>query len=241
MKIEGAYTFPGVIERVFATLINPDILARAIPGCERLIQFGPADADGDATFEARLRLGERRAHYTATITVHATRRPTYLRLTITGRGPSGPVSGQGSIDLVEQEQHTVVAYALTLEAADLPGEQPAATQAAQLIARATCTHIADDLYAEWESYSPALGVYMMDAPNPSSNGALRPLHVQTELGEIVTLTPDTNDMGAGSTLALLSRPWAQRALWMGAGLALGLTAIGFTLGIVRKLGGPEHH
>ncbi|MEO7000715.1 MAG: SRPBCC domain-containing protein [Ktedonobacterales bacterium] len=231
MRIEGAYTFPGVIDRVFARLVNPDALARSIPGCERLTQFGPPDAAGATIFEARLRLGERRQPYTATVKILAVRRPAYLRLEIQGRGPAGPLSGQGSIDLVEQERHTIVAYTLTLDAADLPSDQAAATQAGQTIARSTCANIADDLYAEW-AVQPAFA----SIAGLESNGALRPLNVQTERGQIITLTPLMDGLGKRSRFAF-ARPWAQRAVWMGAGLALGLAAIALTLGVVRKLGG----
>ena len=55
MRVEGTYTFPGAIGQVFAALINPDALARAIPGCERFIQLGPTTSQEETAYEARLR------------------------------------------------------------------------------------------------------------------------------------------------------------------------------------------
>ena len=118
MLVEGTYTFPGGIERVFATLTNPDALARAIPGCERFIQLGPATANGDVTYEARLRVGDRRRPYTVTLGVKAARRPAYLKLDIRGFGPGGAITGSGSLDLVEQGDHTVAAYRFSASGAD---------------------------------------------------------------------------------------------------------------------------
>jgi carbon monoxide dehydrogenase subunit G len=58
MEITGSHTFRAPAERMYSALLNPDLLATAIPGCERLIQFGPPDADGATQLEARIRSGE---------------------------------------------------------------------------------------------------------------------------------------------------------------------------------------
>ncbi|HUY77751.1 MAG TPA: SRPBCC domain-containing protein [Ktedonobacterales bacterium] len=223
MRIEGTYTFPGAIARVFALLVNPDALAQAIPGCERFIQLGPAAADDTMTFEMRLLLGERALPYTMTIRAHAVRRPAYLRLDVQGRGPGGPLSAQGALDLVEQEDYTVAAYTLNVEATDLPGDLGFAQHAAQLIIRDACSQIAAMLPDQWE-----------DASLTSAHTAAFELapHIETARGHIVALPAK-----APSSELLGDSPWAQRALWMGAGLGLGLSAIGVTLGIVRWLGG----
>lgn len=225
MRIEGTYTFPGAIARVFALLVNPDALAQAIPGCERFIQLGPVAADDTLTFEMRLLLGERAAPYTMTIHAHAVRRPTYLRLDAQGRGPSGPLTAQGALDLVEQDDYTVAAYTLNVEAADLPADLAFAQHAAQLIIRDACSQIAAMLPDEWADASPT-------SPTSAHTAAfeLAP-HIETARGHIVALpsTPPSSELLGDS-------PWAQRALWMGAGLGLGLSAIGVTLGIVRWLG-----
>jgi len=58
MEITGSQTFRAPVERVSSLLLDPDLLAAVIPGCERLIQFGPPDADGATHLEARIRSGE---------------------------------------------------------------------------------------------------------------------------------------------------------------------------------------
>jgi carbon monoxide dehydrogenase subunit G len=58
MEITGSHTFRAPVERMSSLLRNPDLLAAAIPGCERLIQFGSPDADGATHLEARIRSGE---------------------------------------------------------------------------------------------------------------------------------------------------------------------------------------
>ena len=58
MEITGSQTFRAPVERVSSLLLDPDLLASVIPGCERLIQFGPPDADGATHLEARIHSGE---------------------------------------------------------------------------------------------------------------------------------------------------------------------------------------
>ncbi len=208
MRVEGTYIFPGAIDRVFGTLTNPDALARAIPGCERFIQFGPPGADGRAAYETRLRLGERRQAYVVTTQVTTAREPDYLRLEMRGHGPSSAISGSGSLDLVEQDGYTVVAYRLTLSGPDLPEGADEATRVAGFMARAACAHLADEIHAETERepiWFPGAGL--------SSK----------ELGGL-----DLPSAGAPT--------WPERAVWMGAGLALGLGAIALTIAVARRLG-----
>jgi carbon monoxide dehydrogenase subunit G len=57
MEVTGSQTFHAPAERLRALLLDPDLLAAAIPGCERLIQFGPPDANGATHLEARVRSG----------------------------------------------------------------------------------------------------------------------------------------------------------------------------------------
>lgn len=226
MRVEGAYTFPGDIERVFAALTNPDALARAIPGCERFIQFGPANADGETTYEARLRLGQQRQPYTITLRMKPARRPAYVTLDIRGYGPSGAITGSGSLDLVEQDSHTVAAYRFVFNGAELPEVGDVPSQSASFIARATCAHLADEIYAAAE-----------DEPG-------RAYGVGPAAGEIVT--PRGRIVMSVKSLATrraAQQPlaWTERALWMCAGLTMGLSAIALTVGIVRRIGSHENH
>ena len=223
MRVEGTYTFPGAIERVFAALTNPDALARAIPGCERFIQFGPTSADEETTYETRLRLGQRRLPYTVTLRMKAARRPAYVTLEIRGYGPAGPIAGTGSLDLVEQDSHTVVAYRFTVNGAELPEVGDTSSQSASFIARATCAHLADEIYAETDDEQ---------AWAPSVNGAT-PGEIVTPRGRIVT---SIRGLTARDAQPPQSLAWTERAIWMGAGLAMGLSAIALTAGVVRRLG-----
>lgn len=228
MRVEGTYTFPGAIEQVFTALTNPDALARAIPGCERFIQLGPTTNAQETTYETRLRLGQRRQPYTVALTLISTRRPAYARLELRGHGPTGPISGSGSLDLVEQDSHTVVAYRFTFNGPELPEVGAPASQSASFIARATCAHLADEIYAEAEEAA---------AWTHGANGVATATGAyMTTRGRIVTRVRGL----AERRLTPQPLAWSERALWMSVGLAMGLGAIALAAGIVRRIGAHEH-
>jgi carbon monoxide dehydrogenase subunit G len=211
MRVEGTYIFPGATSHVFATLTNPDALARAIPGCERFIQFGPASDDGQTAYEARLRLGQSRQTYSTTVRVAATREPDYIRFELRGFGPSGVFSGEGSLDLVAQGGHTLVAYRLTLSGPDLHEAADAISPAGSQMARAACAHLAGDLHSQADESDEAYAASAMAA-----------------------------DARRLDLAALSGQPaWSERAIWMGAGLALGLGAIALTVAVARRLSGLD--
>lgn len=221
MRVEGTYTFPGATSRVFATLTDPDALARAIPGCERLIQLGPASEHGLTVYEARMRLGQQRQPYTIRARVAASRQPDYLRLELSGVGPGGPITGEGSLDLVEQDAHTVAAYRLTLSGPDLSASTESASRVGALIAQTTCERLADAIYASTggEALWPPDGALAHDVAD--------------------TAVTSSSESAWRKALATNAPGWGERVAWLGAGLALGLSAIALTLAVVRRISERE--
>ncbi|MGZ6390663.1 MAG: CoxG family protein, partial [Ktedonobacterales bacterium] len=51
MDISGSYTLYAPRERVWAALLDPDMLKQTVPGCERL------DKESEGTFLLRLNIG----------------------------------------------------------------------------------------------------------------------------------------------------------------------------------------
>ncbi|HKV84346.1 MAG TPA: hypothetical protein VJN88_07305 [Ktedonobacterales bacterium] len=221
MRIEGTYTFPATSERVFAALTQVESLCEALPGCERLIQLGPADADGGVTVEARVH-GETATRTTAvTIQTRAARHPAHLQLVIHGYGPHGTFRGSGRIDLVGQENYTIVAYVwdLTLDAATSADQQRAAHLAGERYARGFCEQLSGRLLEHGSTDSA-----QHDEPVV--------IEAPTARGRIVAL----RQRAPAPALAFRASVWTQRALWMGTGFVLGIGAIGLTLNVMRRIG-----
>src|SRR5260370_33241799 len=94
MRVDGTYTFSGSSARLLAALEDAETLARVVPGCERLLQLGPA-GDGTLAFEARVRMDD--GIVTATVHASVTRTPARLRLERAGyRHQRRPCGGRGN-------------------------------------------------------------------------------------------------------------------------------------------------
>jgi carbon monoxide dehydrogenase subunit G len=228
MRIEGTYILPATIDRVFMVLQTPDVLQRTIPGCERLIQLGPATVEGDITFEIRVK-SENAGPATLTLKTTRLRRPDHLQLELHGYAAGEPISGQALIDLVEQGNHTVGAYVQELTA---PGLNQGTVQRA---ISELCESLADYLYHEGLQRDIAESL-LLDEPGkqlPLSQLESRTVRYQTPRGQIVALADRWSTAYQRSVKAT---PWRQRALWMGAGILLGISV--FTIGavLVRWLG-----
>ena len=107
MKISGTYTLPLPQERAYQVMQDPEVLARAIPGCESLEKVGPDEyrmkmkmvlASLSGAFEGKVRITDQAP-------------PNSFRLVVEGTGRVGFLKGDGLLKLTPAEGGgTVVAY-----------------------------------------------------------------------------------------------------------------------------------
>jgi uncharacterized protein len=106
VKISGSYTLPLPRERAYQIMQDPEILARAIPGCESLEKIGPDEysmkmkmalASLSGAFEGKVRIAEQTP-------------PESFRLVVEGSGRVGFVKGDGLLKLSPVEGGTEVSY-----------------------------------------------------------------------------------------------------------------------------------
>ena len=226
MLIEGSYTFQAPVERIFATLTDADALRAALPGCERLIQLGPPQADGAAAYEARLRL--RDAVYTAGVTIAPEASATRLRFTLDGRGPEGAFRGTGRLTLTGHEDQTVGAYALEIVAPGLTEAQARslANGASKLYAAALCDQLLREL--------------RVPGGEPAGEAADESLRFQRMEELLRTRTPYGQIVAIPSTPPAPFTPvWWQYVFGMLAGLGAGLAMIGLAVAMLRRLRGAR--
>jgi carbon monoxide dehydrogenase subunit G len=219
MRIEGTYIFPAPIEDVFSTLTHPDMLGQIIPGCERLVQLGPSVGEQPIVYEVRLRCGPGADVYTLTLTLSAVQSPTHLRADLEGHGPDGPFSGHGLLDLVQQDEQTLVASDWEIKSPVLAGlhseRRTAWNGSAEQFAGALRDH--------------AISALRGKTLAPASAGVR---HLTTPRGRVVV-------MPKGSmALEPELRVWLRRAALVG-GLLAGLAAIGVIVAVVRRLTGAS--
>ena len=106
MKIEGMHELHAPRDRVYAALIDPQILQRCIPGCESL------DKTADDTYVATMKvgIGPVKGAFKGNVRLEDMRPPEHYRLIVDGKGAPGFAKGTGDFDLEERNLVTTIAY-----------------------------------------------------------------------------------------------------------------------------------
>jgi len=106
MKIEGSADIPAPREKVWAAFLDPNILAQALPGCEKLEAIGPNEykatmkvgvAAIKGTFEGKVKLSDLEP-------------PNRYRMAVEGSGGPGFVRGEAGMQMSDVEGGTKVSY-----------------------------------------------------------------------------------------------------------------------------------
>jgi carbon monoxide dehydrogenase subunit G len=106
LKLSGTYTIDATVQQVWEALNDIDVLARTIPGCERLEQVGENE------YEGTLKIGIQaiKWSYSGRIRLTDIQPPTHYTIVASGRAANGVVDGTGSVDLSEQDGKTLLTY-----------------------------------------------------------------------------------------------------------------------------------
>jgi carbon monoxide dehydrogenase subunit G len=106
LKITGSYTIDAPRDQVWSALNDMEVLARIVPGCERLVQTG------DNEYEGTVKIGIQsiKGSYSGKIRLEDIQPPHHYKLVASGRSSNGVVDGSGSVDLAEQDGKTVLTY-----------------------------------------------------------------------------------------------------------------------------------
>lgn len=106
MKIEGSYQIPASRERIFQALIDPVVLEKCIPGCEKL------EKTGEDHYSAKISagVGSIKSVFSATITMQDLLAPSHYKLVVEGKGPPGFLKGSGDLDLEPKDNGTEIRY-----------------------------------------------------------------------------------------------------------------------------------
>lgn len=106
MKISGSYTINAPREVVWEALNDIEVLARIVPGCERLEQVG------DNEYEGTIKIGIQaiRGVYNGRIRIEDIDPPNHYKLIASGKSANGVVDGVGTVDLVNQDGKTLLVY-----------------------------------------------------------------------------------------------------------------------------------
>ena len=106
MKIHGTHLIKVTRDKVFAALIDPQILQRCIPGCESL------EKTAEDTYVATMKagVGAIKGTFKGTVRLVELRPPTHYQMIVEGKGGPGFVKGNGEFELTESDGATAIAY-----------------------------------------------------------------------------------------------------------------------------------
>jgi carbon monoxide dehydrogenase subunit G len=104
VKLALTSLVPAERERVFAALVDPEMLRRSIPGCESLVSAGSNE------YAATLKIGLAglKGTYKGKAAIRDPQPPDSLTLSVEGRGAPGFVRGSAAIVLTQEEDMTRV-------------------------------------------------------------------------------------------------------------------------------------
>ncbi|MCZ6726950.1 MAG: carbon monoxide dehydrogenase subunit G [Acidobacteria bacterium] len=108
MKIEGERHFNVPRERLFEALLDPEILARTLPGCEKL------ERTGDDRFRGVLNIaiGPVKGKFQGSLELSDVDPPNGYHMVVKGQGPSGFMKGEGDLSLAEADGGTILTYVI---------------------------------------------------------------------------------------------------------------------------------
>ena len=106
MKIEGSHQLNRPRERVYQCLIDPEVLQRCIPGCERL------EKTGENNYAATIRagVGSIKGVFSGNVRLEDMRPPEHYRIVVDGKGGPGFLKGSGNFELESQGETTIINY-----------------------------------------------------------------------------------------------------------------------------------
>ncbi|PON14662.1 carbon monoxide dehydrogenase [Candidatus Entotheonella serta] len=106
MKVNGYYTLRAPIDKVWAFLMDPNSIAKVLPGCKALEETQPD------TFEGTLEIGIAavKGSYSGSVQLLDKEQPRSYRMIIDGNGKRGFVKGEASVGLEAANEETILTY-----------------------------------------------------------------------------------------------------------------------------------
>lgn len=106
IELSGTYEFGAARELVWETFLDPEVLARIMPGCERLERVGDNEFEG----VMKIRVGPVQGTFQGTVQLSELQPPQSYHMLVSGRGPAGIVRGEGNVRLENSGAGTVMHY-----------------------------------------------------------------------------------------------------------------------------------
>jgi len=106
IELEDTVLFDAPRELLWEMILDPEVLARIVPGCDKLVIVNENEFQG----QMRIKVGPMDGVFRGTVALSDLQPPESFHLIINGRGPSGIINGEGDVRLVDAEKGTEFSY-----------------------------------------------------------------------------------------------------------------------------------
>lgn len=174
MKLEGDYVFEAPLEIVWEALLDPEVLASVLPGCEKL----ELDEDGQYTGQLKVKVGPVQGKFKGKVGLSNIEPLQGYDMKIDGRGTPGFVKADARVDLEAAEAGTLIRYS-----ADAKVGGKIASVGQRLVdaaARAIAAESLDGLHAQVKAKAAEAGAEQARAEAESAAKAAEEAAAQAE-------------------------------------------------------------
>ncbi|MBI1878952.1 MAG: carbon monoxide dehydrogenase subunit G [Chloroflexi bacterium] len=106
MELSGTYTFNAPRDVVWPALLDPEVLAKVMPGCEKLEQIGENEYQG----VIKIKVGPVQGVFQGLVSLSDINAPESYRMAVDGKGAPGFMKGEGEVRLEPQGDATLMHY-----------------------------------------------------------------------------------------------------------------------------------
>lgn len=106
IELDGKTQYLAERELLWDMILNPEVLARIVPGCDKLDIVNENEYEG----QMRIKVGPMDGVFRGTVVLSDLQPPESFHLVVNGRGPSGIVQGEGEVRLEAAGNGTEFSY-----------------------------------------------------------------------------------------------------------------------------------
>jgi carbon monoxide dehydrogenase subunit G len=107
MELQGTHQFKAPLAKVWDALLDPTVLAKALPGGDQLERVG----ENDYKAAMNVRVGPVQGRFEGKVSLLDIVEHQSYRMKVSGTGAAGFLNGEGSLNLSENDEGTLLTYA----------------------------------------------------------------------------------------------------------------------------------
>jgi len=214
MELVGTYTFNAPHDVVWQALLDPEVLAKVMPGCEKLEQIGENEYQG----LIKIRVGPVQGEFQGTVHLSDINAPESYHMAVAGKGAPGFMKGEGQVRLEAQGDSTLMHYSGQAQVGGRIASvgQRLLESSAKALTRQSLDGLDQQIQARLPAMvSPTTEASTAETVNAAINQAAPPA--------LPVEAPSQTKFARGVAKNMLDEviPPQQRPLWIGAGLVIG--------------------